>query len=209
MAAKIKILGKVPNQIYLAVSGGPDSMGVLDFLLNGKKNITVLHFNHGTPHGMEAEDFVNNYCQKRNIPIYIGNISDFNLTRTGESDEEYWRKARYNFFDQFNDQAVVLAHQLNDQVENWIFTSFRGNSKIMPYQRDHYLRPFMLTRSETLLDWCNRKQVPYLIDPGNFSDRHARSFIRNNLLPQALKVAPGLFKTIEKKVLEQYQNRRD
>ena len=62
----IKLQGKLPKKISLAVSGGVDSMVALDFLKK-KHEVTVLHYNHGTAHGMEAEDFVTDYCRKNSL----------------------------------------------------------------------------------------------------------------------------------------------
>ena len=53
----IKVQSKLPKKLYLACSGGVDSMAALDFLRR-KHDIKVLHFNHGTAHGDLAERFV-------------------------------------------------------------------------------------------------------------------------------------------------------
>jgi tRNA(Ile)-lysidine synthase TilS/MesJ len=50
----IKLLGKIPNTVTLACSGGPDSMAALDFLMRGRKRVKVAHFDHGTEHGSKA-----------------------------------------------------------------------------------------------------------------------------------------------------------
>ena len=56
----IKLQGKLPRKIYVACSGGIDSMAALDFL---KRNhdVFVLYFNHGTHHGMKAMKFLDKY----------------------------------------------------------------------------------------------------------------------------------------------------
>jgi len=205
MSHKIELLGKIPNKIGIAVSGGPDSMAALDFCRQGKKNVTVYHFNHGTEHGEEAEVFVRKYCYEKEIPLIIGHIKCFRDREACESPEEYWRNARYNFLDQYSEVPIVMCQQLDDQVENWIFTSLRGNPRLIPYSRAHYIRPFLLTRKSTLINWCERKGVPYLIDPGNFSDDYARSLIRNKIVPEAIRVNPGLHTVIKKKVIQEYK----
>ena len=63
----IQLLGKIPDSITVAVSGGPDSMAALDFLNNGKRRVSVLYFNHMTEHGQVAKKFVRNYCLQRGI----------------------------------------------------------------------------------------------------------------------------------------------
>ena len=42
--------------------------------------------------------------------------------------------------------------------------------------------------------------MPYITDPGNFDDKFPRSYIRKNIIPQALKINPGLRKVIKKKI---------
>ena len=59
--AYLKILGKVPDDVFVAVSGGADSMAGLDFL-NRRKRVTALYFNHGTSFGDNSESFLKNYC---------------------------------------------------------------------------------------------------------------------------------------------------
>ena len=92
----IKILGKIPKEVTVACSGGVDSMAVLDFLRNGKKKITVAHFNHGTAYSRESEDVVLSYCRKHQIPTIIGRLSKERPSKT--SVEEFWRDERYSFF---------------------------------------------------------------------------------------------------------------
>ena len=83
MSHRIKFIGKLPGKAYLACSGGPDSMAILDFLRNGKKDITVIHFNHGTDHGADAERFLTEYCREKEITIVTGSIDSFRDKRSG------------------------------------------------------------------------------------------------------------------------------
>ena len=69
----LEFIGKLPRRPCVAVSGGPDSMAVLDFL--SRKNPVVLHFNHGTQHGEDAELFVRDYCKENNLELHVGQIS--------------------------------------------------------------------------------------------------------------------------------------
>lgn len=189
--------GKLPKKLYVAVSGGPDSMAVLDFLIRGGRDVTVLHFNHGTQHGQEAERFIRDYCFEK-VPLIIGRSSRERLR--DESPEEYWRNMRYEFFSEFSG-TIVMAHNLDDQVENWIFTSLHGESRLIPYRHGNVVRPFMTTTKDRLVSWCIRHDVPFITDPGNSDEKYMRSLIRQQIVPQALRVNPGLFKVIKKKVL--------
>mgnify|MGYP003127262381 CR=1 FL=1 len=69
----IKLQGRIPRSIYLACSGGVDSMACLNFL-NRNHDVTVLHYNHGTSHADKAQRFVENYCQKNDINYLLGKV---------------------------------------------------------------------------------------------------------------------------------------
>ena len=160
----IKLLGKVPNKIYLACSGGVDSMAALSFLNNKKRNVSVAHFDHGTEHGIKAQDFVKEYCAKNNIPLKVSSVSRKKMP--SESREEYWRNERYAFFKSL-DAPVVTAHHLNDVAEWWVFSSLHGESKLIPYKNENVIRPFLMTSKQELIGWCNHHNVPYVKDPTN------------------------------------------
>ena len=116
----IHLACRVPNEIFIACSGGVDSMVALDFFKNGKRKVTAVYFDHGTSHGEEARSFVESYCLERSIPFLCKKIS--RLKQKKESPEEYWRKERIKYLNSLPGK-VVTAHHLNDSVEWWIFSS--------------------------------------------------------------------------------------
>lgn len=193
----IHICGNIPRSVCVAVSGGPDSMAVLDFLLRGGREVTVAHFDHGTEHGSEAAEFVSKFCAEKNLKLFLSKANRSRIK--SESPEEFWRNMRYEFLFSI-DHQVITCHTLDDQVEQWIMTALHGNPRLIPYSNTNIIRPFITTTKASLLSWCDRKGVPYLIDPSNLSPRYMRSYVRHNILPQALHVNPGLYKVVKKKV---------
>lgn len=196
----IRILGDIPHSVAIAVSGGVDSMAVLDFLRRSPRDILVLHYNHGTLYAPTAELLVKNYCAKHNLKLVIGKCEE--TMPAGVSPEAWWRKKRYSFFEQSTDLPVITAHHLEDAVEGWVFTSLNGNPFLIPRARDRYLRPFLTTRKQDLLDWCERKNVPVVEDPSNEDIRYKRNYIRNMMMPHILEINPGIHKTIKKKLIK-------
>ena len=197
----IKLYQKVTDKITLACSGGPDSMAALNFLDNGKREILVAHFDHKTDHSPCARNLVEKYCKLHDIPFVIGNIT--RERKKNESPEEYWRNERHKFFESLPG-PVVTAHQLNDVVEWWIFTSLNGNPQLMSYENKekNIIKPFILTRKEDLMKWLRNKRVPYVLDPSNHDEKYMRGIIRNDVIPAALRVNPGLEKVIKKKLVK-------
>ena len=198
----IRLLGKIPRKVTLACSGGADSMAVLDFLGNGKKDITVAHFNHGTEYGEEAQEFLEEFCQKRDIK-FVSQAISMNKPHC-KSWEEWWRDCRYDFLRTF-DSPIITAHHLTDSAEWWIFSSLNGTSRLIPYRNGKVIRPFLITPKSTLLRWCKNRNVPFLEDPGNLDMKYCRSRIRHNILPEALEINPGLLTVVKKKILEEFE----
>ena len=196
----IKIQGKLPHKVYVACSGGVDSMAIVDFL-NRKHDVFVLHFHHGTEHGHKAFKFVEQYCKEKDIPC-LTNIPANNREKTPrESQEEYWRSIRYNWLERCTERQIITAHHLDDCVETWVWSSMHGTGKIIPYSRNNrVLRPFRMTRKRDLELWADLNNVPHIEDDSNKDTCYTRNYIRHTMMPNVLRINPGIYKTIAKKV---------
>ena len=196
----IKLQGKLPRKVYVACSGGVDSMAVVDFL-SRNHNVFVLHFQHGTEHGHKAMKFVEEYCKERDIP-WLTNIPANNREKTPrESQDEYWRSIRYNWLERCTERQIITAHHLDDCVETWVWSSMHGTGKIIPYSRnDRVLRPFRMTRKRDLELWADLNNVPHIEDDSNKDTCYTRNYIRHTMMPNVLRINPGIYKTIAKKV---------
>jgi tRNA(Ile)-lysidine synthase len=198
----IKLQGKVPRKVYVACSGGVDSMAALDFLKR-KHDVFVLHFNHGTDYGFKALEFVSNYCADNDIGFLTNVTGQEREKQTRESQEEYWRSIRYDWLERCTERQIVTAHHLDDCVETWVWSSMHGTGKIIPYSRnERVLRPFRSTRKRDLELWANLNNVPYIEDDSNKDTCYTRNYIRHEMMPNVLRVNPGIHKTIAKKVKE-------
>jgi len=187
----VRLACKIPIEVVLACSGGRDSMSALEFLLRGRRRVTVAHFNHGTPHSFEAEEFVREFCASRGIPLKVGRYSNVKSPT-----EANWREERYEFLKGLG-LPVVTAHHLRDAVEWWIFSALRGKPSLTPvsWENDLVLRPFLLTPPDEL--WERFDSFPHVEDPTNALDEHSRNIVRHDILNDALRVNPGLFTTVK------------
>ena len=196
----LRLIGKIPQRITVACSGGVDSMCVVDFLLKGKRTIHLAYFNHDTLHSKEAEKFVKRYAAKNKLLLTVGRVKG---NKGKRSVEEFWRDERYSFLESLNANFTITAHHLDDVVETWLMSSFHGNPKLIPYSRNGKIfRPFLLTHKKEILNYANRHNVEFIGDPSNSNTKYMRNYTRHNIVPHVLKVNPGIRKTIRKKLIE-------
>lgn len=186
----------LPKEIFVACSGGVDSMAALDFL-SRRHEVTAVFFDHGTSASFDAMDFLHKYCYQKKIGLVTGAI--MRAKHKDESLEEYWRTERYRFFD-YLQKPIVTAHHLDDAVETWVWSSMHGTPKLPEIQRGNVIRPFLSTPKAELVDWCVRKSVPWYDDPSNTDQKFMRNYIRHTVMPVVEKINPGIQKTIKKKL---------
>lgn len=196
----LKLLVPLPKIITIACSGGVDSMAVVDFL-SRKHDVTVAFFHHGTKTSDDAMEFVSKYCTDKNIPVLFGMIQN-KLKPSDMSQEEYWRVMRYEFLINCGD-AVVTAHHLDDCVETYLWGCLNGTPKVPSIHKANVVRPFLTTPKQEFIDWCIRKNVPWIEDETNKDTAYIRNYIRKELMPHALQVNPGLHKVVKKIVEKQ------
>lgn len=191
----IRLYGRVPNDITVACSGGPDSMAVLDFFRRGRKGVTIAHFDHGTEHAQVARSFVESYARREGIPIHVGMLQG---DRPRDQSLEEWWSGQRNAWFQSLPGTVVTGHNLDDALEWWLYTSMHGRPRLIPHSRDNVIRPMLLAPKAALEVWCERHDVPYVIDPSNLEGPHMRTIVRRDIVPHALQVNPGLHKVVRK-----------
>ena len=196
----IKVQGKLPRELYVACSGGVDSMAALDFLSNNH-DVTVVFFDHGTATSREALNHVSVQVKKYDCGFMYGQIG--RAKRDDESQEEYWRNVRYDWLERCTERDVITGHHLDDCVETWVWSSMHGTGKIIPYSRNNRIfRPFRLNRKRDLELWARLNNVPHIEDDSNADTCYTRNYIRHDMMSSVLKVNPGIHKTIAKKVRE-------
>ena len=97
-----------------------------------------------------------------------------------ESQEEYWRRERYEFLSGLG--PVITCHHLDDCVETYLFSCLRGFQSVIPYSRENIIRPFLLNEKSEFEKWAKDKEVPFIQDESNNSHavtcgRRMRSFL--------------------------------
>jgi len=192
----IRFIGSLPHDCIVAFSGGVDSVAIADFLIRGKKKVELAFFNHGTTASAAGEEFAQKFANERGVRLHIGRIT--RSKNASESQEEYWRQQRYQFLFAHT-KPVVTAHHLDDAVESWIFNSLHGKPHVIPYSNRNVVRPFLITPKSELISWCQRKNLSWVEDASNADVAYMRNLIRHRIVPESLKVNPGL-RTVVKKM---------
>ena len=200
-----KLACKIPKKVEVALSGGPDSVALLRFLSRSGRDVNAAFVHHGTKASDESLQVVEKVCKKLTVPLRWTTLPSVELSNKGL--EATWRDMRYDFLDK-SERAVVTAHHLDDAVEWWIFSSLHGEGKLIPRIRGNYLRPFLLTRKEKLLEYCNYNNLPFYIDKTNLLVDRPRVLIRNKMMYDCLEINPGLHKTVKKKYLKEIEDER-
>ena len=189
------------DKIVLAVSGGPDSMAMLNGLLKLKEKIgfdmTVAHVNHGLRENATIDEkYVEDYCQNKKIPFFVLH-ADVKKEALSEKRgiEETGRKIRYNFFNDVmkktNSNKIALAHNKNDRVETIIMNILRGTGlnglKGIEYKNGKYIRPLLDFDREKIEEYCVRESLNPRHDESNDDNEYTRNKIRNIVIPYVKK----------------------
>ncbi len=180
------------NKTWLAaVSGGPDSMAMLDMCIRQGMSLAAAHVNyHHRPEADAEEAYVKDFCLKHGIRLFVKNdpfIYEGNF-------EAAARKHRYDFFAEIVKEngyaGVLVAHQEDDLIETYIMQKeknivpeYYGLKEEMMYHGILIRRPLLSHTKKQLEDYCNDHQIRYFIDATNSDDTYTRNRIRRTVAP--------------------------
>ena len=187
-----------PGQRWsVAVSGGPDSIALLEALaeLAGPLGIRlgVVHFNHRL-RGEESdadESFVRKRAETLGLPFERDAAVPGETG--GENLEAAARRARYAFFERLLQQGmfdrIATGHTQSDQAETVLFRVLRGTgiaglSAIRPVRRPGIVRPLMNVSRRQIVEWLEQRGSCWREDSSNKDRRFSRNRLRQDLLPR-------------------------
>lgn len=187
------------KKVILAYSGGPDSTFLLHMLLENGFNVELAYVNHmlrGNDSNKEME-FVKDIANKYGIKLHYIERDILLLSKKAKKGiEEYAREVRYEFFDSIPG-TVATAHNLDDNVETFIFRLIRGTSlkglSSISRVRGKYIRPIIHFSKKEILTYLQINNIEYVKDASNDSIEYTRNMIRIELIPLMEKINP-LFK---------------
>lgn len=186
------------DRVIAAVSGGADSMALLQFLLESKEALGVeleaVHVDHRLrPESARDAAFVAAFCQKNGVVLHAHAAN----APVGHRSEEWSRQLRYGFFETLAGPGVKIAtaHTLSDQAETLLLRLARGagvrGAAGIPKARGCFVRPMLGVTKAQAEDFCRRRGLAWVTDEDNLTDAYARNQLRHHAMPAIEAACPG------------------
>ena len=182
--------------LVLAISGGLDSMALLDAAARVAHThiAAVATFDHGSgPHSARAAAFVCRAAAARELEVVVGHAA---LVCRSEA---AWRDARWDFLHDVARRirgVVVTAHTRDDQVETVLMRAMRGAGArglaALYAPCTHVRRPFVELTRDALERYVAARAVRWVTDPTNQERQYFRNRVRHDLLPALVGARPAL-----------------
>ncbi|MEJ7808880.1 MAG: tRNA lysidine(34) synthetase TilS [Gemmatimonadaceae bacterium] len=183
------------DRVVLAVSGGRDSMVLLDAAVAGapRRLACVATFDHGTGAAATlAAEHVVRCARELGVAVVIGRAEP------GLRGEAAWRRARWDFLHSVSARErapVATAHTMDDQLETVLMRVLRGagaRGLAGLYAGSATVRPLLDTSRAEVVRYAEGASVRWVEDPSNSSRAHLRNRVRLDLLPALQRAAPTL-----------------
>lgn len=193
---------KEGDHVILGVSGGPDSMCLLDVLhriYEDTVTLHVVHVNHSIRESADSEaEFVSNICRAMGIDCQVIKVDAIGYAKEyGMSTEEAGRILRYKLFEKVyseidiaeDNKWIAVAHNMDDNAETMLLNMFRGSSLGgligIRARRDKVIRPLLNVSRFEIEQYLENNGISYCIDESNMTDDYARNRVRHHILPVA------------------------
>lgn len=194
--AYLKSLLQDNDTIVIGLSGGPDSMCLLDIIRSLNRNITIVcaHINHNIrKESFEEQEFIEDYCKKNEL------VFETTTFDKKSEDQDYneleLREKRYNYFEtiikKYKAKYLFTAHHGDDLVETVLMRISRG-SNLKGYtgfqvetKKKYYkvIKPLIFMTKEDINEYNKERNIPYVLDKTNDEDNYTRNRYRHNVLP--------------------------
>lgn len=180
------------DKLVVAVSGGVDSVVLLDLLVNsGRKNLVVAHLDHGLRDSSASDaEFVENLAESYGLEFRGTKIT---VSKEG-SVEANARKVRYGFLtdvlDEFDAKYIVTGHHKNDQAETIMMNLSKGAfikgmaGMNVICERKKVFRPLLPFTKSELIEYAKENGLKFVVDESNFVSDFDRNFVRNEVFPK-------------------------
>jgi tRNA(Ile)-lysidine synthase len=196
------------SKIVLGISGGPDSVCLLDIFnklaekYDFKLHIVHVNYNLRGKDSKKDELFVKDLGKKYGIGVSVL-LSKKNKNKGNL--ENNLRKIRYDYFEQVRKKLrfdiIAVAHSQDDQAETVLMRIIRGSGlnglSSMKAKSGNIIRPMLKISRKEILEYLKKNKLKYRIDESNADTKLTRNAIRHNLIPYLEKnFNPSIKKTL-------------
>lgn len=208
---KNKLLFHKKGEVLVGVSGGRDSVALLDILIKLGYRCTVAHCNFHL-RGEESdrdEKFVQQLSFNLNIPYYSVDFDTVNYAKQKNiSIEMAARELRYSWFtslaEKINAQAIAIAHHADDNVETLLMhlvrgTGLKGLTGISP-KNGLIVRPLLCCTRNEINEYIKNNNLSFIEDSTNQSVDFQRNKIRLQVIPLLEEINPSVKKVLSESI---------
>lgn len=195
------------DKVIIALSGGADSVALLDILHRLGYNCIAAHCNfhlRGEESNRDAA-FVKKLCSDYNIPL---SVIDFDTEAYASvksiSIEMAARELRYDWFEKIRNEykadVIAVAHHQDDSVETVLLNLIRGTGirglTGIPAKNNFIVRPLLNVTRDDIIKYLTQRKLSYVDDCTNKEDIYTRNKIRLNILPLLETINPSVKSSI-------------
>ncbi|MEO8591328.1 MAG: tRNA lysidine(34) synthetase TilS [Flavobacteriales bacterium] len=196
--------------LWVAVSGGLDSMVLLHLLRELGHDCHVAHVDHGL-RGIESDAdraFVEAYCAERSIVFRSIKVDvASHAAAFGASLQSAARELRYTWFNELvssGPAAMAMAHHRDDAIETLFLHLMRGMGLrgwgTIPVRSGPFIRPLLDEGREDIAAYAAHHRIPFREDASNTDPKYLRNRVRNELLPMLENWRPGTRRALGRNV---------
>jgi tRNA(Ile)-lysidine synthase len=210
MVTRQKLFGR-KDRLLIAVSGGMDSMVLAEFCYLSGYEFGIAHVNFGLRDAESERDeqFVRLLAEKYGKPFFLKRFDTAQYAAQHQvSIQAAARELRYGWFESLLGEPpehfrfVLTAHHLDDNIETMLMHFFRGTGiaglRGMLSKQGNIVRPLLSFSKSALKAFAEARQLHWVEDSSNESDKYTRNYFRNKLIPAVEKVFPGTWHNLEK-----------
>jgi tRNA(Ile)-lysidine synthase len=197
------------HPVFVAASGGIDSMVLLQLFVNSGFNVTAVHVNFGLrgAESDEDESFVKTRCGHLGVPVLSKAVATKNYaTAKGISIQMAARDLRYLWFSELIQgtpgSVVATAHHINDSGETMLLNLIRGTGidglTGIPLKKDGVIRPLAFATRADIDQYAADHGITWREDESNLDDHYKRNFIRHRVMGLLRQINPSIEDTLSR-----------
>lgn len=201
----------LPNNatIIVGLSGGADSVALLDILINIGYHCVAAHCNFHLRGEESDRDFLfaKRFCAKREIEFVHTDFDTYQyMSDKSISLEMAARELRYNWFEEVRNQyeadKIAVAHHQDDSIETVLINLIRGTGirglTGISVQNGAVIRPLLCLSRGEIINYLSERHLDYVVDSTNLEDVYIRNKIRLNIIPLLETINPSVRQAISR-----------